>query len=551
MQQIILFIIAAIFILAIIKQILFWSWLWQLKEYRWDRVRVHFQDIGIKKAFLATIGYSALRQNKTPKFTIKATAIAVCSLLLPITVLIIASQAYLLQVYLAVYSIDRDILLGLNLSKDSINAPAIRSFASGVASLFGEYEAIIGIMAVIFLIMPVIIFLFVIILNIISGIAKAWIIYRAKVKIFRLKNLRVVGITGSYGKSITKEILFDILSKKYKVLKTPANINTAIGIAQLILKDLKESHEVFIVEMGAYKVGEIREICDMVKPQTGIITAINEQHMALFGKIKNTIKAKFELVDCLPETGLAILNIGDANIQAGMEFRSVPDHALKARIKLYSVGAKADVYTIGEACGRQSVKFKFISGANMKDFIVNITGCHNTSNALAAIIAAEDLNMDLDAIARTLQKVNYLDAALKNSAGPNGSILIDDTYNANPDGVLAALNHIKSQRGRKIIIMSSLIELGSRAHEIHEKLGKEISLIASKVFLLDDYYIYDIRKGAAKNEGSDIEIKMEKNAKKISAYLKDELKPSDTVLFINRGSKKVLELLTRSTKAQD
>jgi UDP-N-acetylmuramoyl-tripeptide--D-alanyl-D-alanine ligase len=307
---------------------------------------------------------------------------------------------------------------------------------------------------------------------------------------------------------------------------------------------MDNTYEVFVVEMGAYKVGEIKEICGIVKPKIGIVTAINEQHLALFGNIKNTIKAKFELIDCLPSDGLAIVNIGDTNIEVGMELRSSADDRVKARVVKYSVGAKADVYTIGQACGRQSVKFNFISGATMKDFIVNITGCHNTSNALAAIIAAENLGMSLDQISQILQKVSYLDSGLKSLAGPNGSTLIDDTYNANPDGVSAALEHIKIQRGRKIIIMSSLIELGSRAHEIHQRLGKEISQVALKLYFLDNYYISDIRKGAAKNKDADIEIKKERSIKKISDELKDELKSSDTVLFINRGSRKVLDLLS-------
>jgi len=544
-QYIIFILIFLIFLAAIIRQILYWSWLWQLKEYRRDRMRAHFQDIGFRSLFLSLIGYSSLRQKKMPRLTAKADAAIIFSFLSGIAALVFIVYAYQPQIFRMIFSFDTHYLSNINLSKDSINLPAVKSLVFNIVNSLGNYKVIAGIVAIIFLIMPLIIFLYIIILNILSGISKAVTIARAKKRIVKYPNLKVVGITGSYGKSTTKEILADILSKKYKVLKTPANINTAIGIAQLILDKLDESYEIFVVEMGAYKTGEIKEICDIVHPQIGIITAINEQHLALFGKIENTIKAKFELIDCLPEKGLAILNAGDANIQAGMELRSALDHGIKAKVKLYSVGAKSDVYTIGEACGRQNVKFKFISGANMKDFSINITGCHNTSNALAAIIAAENLNMSLDQISMILQKVSYLDIALKNSAGPNGSTLIDDTYNANPDGVFAALNHVKIQRGRKIIVMSSLIELGSRAHKIHQKLGKEISDIAAKVFFLDDYYISDIRKGAAKNKESYAEIIGEKSAKKISENLKDELKSSDTVLFINRGSRKVLELLKK------
>jgi UDP-N-acetylmuramoyl-tripeptide--D-alanyl-D-alanine ligase len=543
MQQIINFVLAAIFILAIIRQCLYWSWLWQLKEYRIDKLRSHFYDIGFGSTLLALIGYSSLRQYIYPKFTAKSLTIVILSLLSGISLMAFVYKFYFSGIFLALSSVILNSRIDFVLLVNSINHPTVINLALTILKFLSDYGVIMAVMAAIFIFMPDIILIYVIILNVLSGFSKAVTIARARMKISKYPNLKVVGVTGSYGKSTTKEILADILSKKYKVLKTPVNNNTAIGIAQLILSKLDENCEIFVVEMGAYKIGEIKEICDMVRPQIGIITAINEQHLALFGTIENTIKAKFELVDCLPDTGLAILNIGDANIQAGMESRSTSDRKIKAKVKLYSVGAKADVYTIGEACGRQSVKFKYISGAKMKDFIVNITGCHNTSNALAAIIAAEDLNMDLDQISLILQKNNYLDIALKNLAGPNGSTLIDDTYNANPDGVIAALNHTKSQRGRKIVVMSSLIELGSRAHEIHEKLGKEISQIAAKAYFLDNYYISDIRKGAAKNEGADIEIIKERNASKISEDLKKELRPTDTVLFINRGAAKILELL--------
>lgn len=545
MQQLVLIIITSFFLIAIIRQILYWTWLWQLKEYRIDKLRAHFQDIGFRSAFLALAGYSSLRQYIIPKNTVKTAAIAILSFLSAIAVFVAIVRIYLPQIFLAVSYFNRFYFLNFNISMDSMDLSVIKSATLAAVRLLGDYQIIIEIMAAIFFVMPEIIFLAVVIFNSISAVFKAQTIAKAKAKIAKFPNLKVVGITGSYGKSITKEILADILSKKYKVLKTPANINTAIGIAQLILDKLDESYEIFVVEMGAYKIGEIKEICDMVRPQIGIITAINEQHLALFGRIENTIKAKFELVDCLPETGLAILNIGDANIQAGMELRGVPKSAIKAKVKLYSVGAKSDVYAIGEACGRQNVKFKFISGVVMKDFIVNIAGCHNTSNALAAIIAAENLSMDLDKISQILQKVSYLDIALKNLAGSNGSTLIDDTYNANPDGVIAAMNHIRIQRGRKIIIMSSLIELGSRAHEIHQKLGKEISQTASKVYFLDNYYISDIKKGAAGNEGSEVEIIKGNDINKISEELKEDLKSTDTTLFINRGARKVLELLKK------
>ncbi len=518
-------IIALVFFIAYARQILYWSWLWQLKEYRWDRLRAHFQDIGIKSVFLTLAGYSSLRQTKIPKFTVKTILIIIFSFLSGVAILFFIFRNFFSDI--AVFHFSEDFL--------------DKNFLADNKFLFSRL--FIG-----YLMMPVLVFLSINVLNGASSVFKKIIIVRAKAKMARFPNLKIIGITGSYGKSTTKEILAEILSKKYKVLKTPANINTAIGIAQLILSEMNETYEIFVVEMGAYKIGEIKEICDMVSPKIGIITAINEQHLALFGKIENTIRAKFELIDSLPQDGLAILNIGDKNIEIGLENENcISGDAckIKAKKKLYSVGAKADAYAINAVSTHQNIKFTFISGADMKDFTLNITGAHNISNALAAIIAAQEIGMDLDEISKSIQRISRLDFTLKILAGPNGSKLIDDTYNSNPDGVLAALEYIERERGRKFIVMSSLIELGSSAHKIHKKLGKNISAAVAKLFFLDNYYIADVRQGASENEDSIVEIKLERDVQKSAQILEDELKPSDTALFINRGARKVLELLKK------
>lgn len=506
MQDIIFTIAAVIFAIFVSRQILYWSWLWQLKEYRPDRMRAHFQDIGWLNLILTLTGYSALRQTKMPKLTAK-------SLLIFFGILIIGVWALV-------------ILFGNSVSKRG----------SGLQAMMAYFFI---------LILPLAVLSLVLVLNFISDIFKRRIIGKAQKKISGFPDLTVIGITGSYGKSATKEILAEILSKKFRVLKTPANINTPIGIAKLILAELKKEHQIFVVEMGAYKKGEIREICDMVNPEMGIITAINEQHLALFGSIQNTIEAKFELIDSLPAEGLAILNIGDENIWKGFDARNTPEKKIVAKVKLYSVGEKLDFYATNVSAGGRCVKFKLVSGRETQDFTLNVIGAHNISNALAAIIAAEKIGIGLPEISQILRRIDRLAGTFKITAGPDGSIFIDDTYNANPDGVRAALDYLKNETGRKIVIMSSLIELGSAAHKIHKSLGKEISAIANKLILTDNYYIADIKAGAEENKNSIVEIELGKNAQKAAKWLEQDLKSSDTVLFVNRGAGKVLELLTK------
>ncbi|MCH8741941.1 hypothetical protein IH779_03515, partial [Patescibacteria group bacterium] len=136
-------------------------------------------------------------------------------------------------------------------------------------------------------------------------------IKKAKEKMKNTKNLLIIGITGSYGKSSTKEFLYTILSEKFKTLRTKANQNSEAGISQCILNDLKPEHEIFIVEMGAYGKGGIKLLCDIVKPKMGMLTGINEQHLSLFGSQENIKKTKYELIESLPKNGLAVFN-GDS-----------------------------------------------------------------------------------------------------------------------------------------------------------------------------------------------------------------------------------------------
>src|SRR3990167_10670397 len=134
------------------------------------------------------------------------------------------------------------------------------------------------------------------------------IVSSAKKKIDRLENLKVVAITGSFGKTSTKDILYALLWKKYRVVKTPTSFNTKLGVSQTILEDIKENTQIFIAEAGAYKKGEIAEIAKLLNPSIGIITAVAPQHLGKFGSLENIAKAKFELVENLAKNGVAILN---------------------------------------------------------------------------------------------------------------------------------------------------------------------------------------------------------------------------------------------------
>jgi len=290
-----------------IKTIFFWIYLWQLKEYHIGRFLDHFQTYKGKqllmsylqflKIFLVSgfflfpsvfpfvlifiyFGESALfLKNIFPKrlikpvLTKKTTLILGVLIVLTIVFLVLFSQNIKSLAWLALWFLIFDILL------------------------------------------PIIISLIILIFQPLAVLVRYQTIRKAKQKRESFEDLLVIGITGSYGKTSTKEFLYQILSEKYNVLKTEAHQNSEVGISQCILNDLNEEYQVFICEMGAYNRGGIKFLCDIAKPKIGILTGINEQHMATFGSQENIIRAKFELIEALPAKGLAILNTGDPKIQ--------------------------------------------------------------------------------------------------------------------------------------------------------------------------------------------------------------------------------------------
>ncbi|OIN88867.1 hypothetical protein COW80_01630 [Candidatus Beckwithbacteria bacterium CG22_combo_CG10-13_8_21_14_all_01_47_9] len=279
-----------------------------------------------------------------------------------------------------------------------------------------------------------------------SDLIKWPVIILAKIKllIFHCR-LLVIGITGSYGKTSTKEILAHVLAVKFKVAKTPGTNNTLIGVALTVLK-MPLSAEVLVAEMGAYKIGEIRAICRLVKPKIGILTGINEQHLGLFGSQENIIKAKSELLLALPKTGLAVIN-GVNPITKKLVIGKAP-------VRFYRAG-----------------KFK-----------TNLPGIHQQLNISAAITVARYLGVkqfDLTHIPR-------LKTAMIKIKGLNGATIINDSYNSNPDGFLAAVNLAKTIPAKnKILISPGIIELGSASEAVHQRLLAVANHVFDRVFIAE------------------------------------------------------------------
>jgi UDP-N-acetylmuramoyl-tripeptide--D-alanyl-D-alanine ligase len=350
----------------------------------------------------------------------------------------------------------------------------------------------------------------------------------------RIKTLKpkVIAITGSYGKTSTKDILAHILSSKYKVLKTPESFNTPMGLCKVIRGELKPEHEVFIVELGARKKGEIKELCELVKPEIGIITAIGHQHLEMFKTLENIMDTKYELIESLPSYGVAVFNGDDENC------RQLAQKTKDKKVLLYGIG-KRDVrlHLLANdiSIGSQGIYFL---AQNSKGSAVpchcKLLGIHNVSNILAAATVALEFGIFLNEIAEAIQKLEPSPHRLQLIHGAGGVTVIDDAFNANPVGARIALEVLGDFKGgRKILVTPGLVELGMREYEENKQLGIAAARVCDLVFLIGPKRTKPIFEGLKESGFAETNIFIEKSLKDATEKFKNILKFGDVVLFEN------------------
>lgn len=331
-----------------------------------------------------------------------------------------------------------------------------------------------------------------------ENVIKKLIILLAKIKLLFYPKLMVIGITGSYGKTSVKEILNHLLESDYQVLKTPESYNTPLGIAKIILFQLNRRHKIFIVEMGAYHIGDIKNMCRFVHPKFGILTAIGKQHLERFGSQENIIKAKSELLESLPSNGFAIIN-GDNHYCLEVARKQKTDKILYAthsqtNLKLKNENIKF-LTALNIKSGQSGSSFEIRNGGEVLSFQTKLLGVHNISNILAAICLGRELNISWDKIKTSVSTIPAIPHRLQVISGANNTTVIDDAYNANPDSVRAALEVLKSfVSKRKIVVTPGLVELGSQQEKENEIMGQEIAKVADYLIVVGE-----TNKNALKN----------------------------------------------------
>lgn len=345
----------------------------------------------------------------------------------------------------------------------------------------------------------------------------------------QMPDMKIIGITGSYGKTSTKHYLERILSEQYSVLMTPGSYNTPMGVTRTVREMLQPYNEVFIVEMGAKNVGDIKEICDIVNPQIGVVTAVGPQHLESFKTIENVQKTKFELVDALPADGLAVLN-DDFEYVANRTVNNVD-------VKRYAVMAEenADYKVENIEYSASGTTFTVVGEGKRIELKTKLVGECNISNLMGAVIVALKLGVPEEKIKYAVSKIAQVEHRLSIKRTPAGVVIIDDAFNSNPDGSRMALDVLSMMTGgKRIVITPGMIELGDKQEYYNEKFGEHIAETCDVAIIVGQYNRNAIVKGIKSkgwNEGEKLIVTDTFN--EAQAMLAGIATKGDTVLYEN------------------
>lgn len=313
---------------------------------------------------------------------------------------------------------------------------------------------------------------------------------KAQNKLKQMNNLKIIGITGSYGKTSSKNILGDILNIKYNALPTPRNLNTYNGLIMTVNNYMDKFCDIFIAEMGAYVKGEIAGLCRLVKPKYGILTTIGTAHLESFGSEENIIKGKFELIESLPSDGFAVLN-GDDPKQV--------NYKLKNKVRTIWTGINnkdVDVLATNIKCSHKGTNFDVIFKGDDKKyhFETKLLGNHNVYNILAGIACGKEFGIDIEDLIKAVSNVKPVEHRLELKKLGN-FYQIDDAYNSNPVGAANACEILGMMPGLKVVVTPGMIELGDKEDEYNKTFGEQIAKVADYAILIGEKKTTPIKEG--------------------------------------------------------
>ena len=313
---------------------------------------------------------------------------------------------------------------------------------------------------------------------------------KAQTKLKNMPNLKIIGITGSYGKTSSKNILSDILNIKYDALPTPRNLNTYNGLIMTVNNHLDKFNDIFIAEMGAYVKGEIKGLCNLVKPKYGILTRLGTAHLESFGSEQNIIDGKFELIESLPSDGFAVLN-GDDPKQV--------NYKLKNKVRVIWIGIEnstVDVRAINIKCSNKGTEFDVVFPNDDKTyhFQTKLLGDHNVYNILAGLAFGYEFGITGEELQQAVKTVRPVEHRLELKRLGN-FYQIDDAYNSNPVGAENAVKVLGMMPGIKVVVTPGMIELGDKEAEYNKIFGEQIATVADYVVLIGENRTKPIKEG--------------------------------------------------------
>lgn len=354
-------------------------------------------------------------------------------------------------------------------------------------------------------------------------------IRKAKAVLADRPDLIKIGITGSYGKTSVKNFLTAILSEKYSVCSTPLNFNTPMGITKTVLEFLSKTNQVLIAEMGARQVGDIKELCDIVEPQYGILTSIGEQHLATFYSLDNIKRTKSELPNYLGEKGYCVFDGDNENT------RSIYTNASCQKSFVSLVDKTADCYVTDIEQTTKGTNFvAHIKNVGEIKCETKLFGKHNVMNIVLCITLANKLGLSLQEIKKGVGRILPVEHRLQLIRADNDVLILDDTYNASIEGSNRALEVLESFDGyRKIVITPGLVELGTIERLANYRFGERIAKVADLVIIVNETHYLAIKEGLVDAGFDEKYILHADNAESVKNLLTENIKPKDIILWEN------------------
>ena len=363
-------------------------------------------------------------------------------------------------------------------------------------------------------------------------LAARWICMAAAGRLRRHRFRAVIGITGSFGKTTTKEIAAQILGQKFRVHKTPENVNTLLGVAQWIRRTQFQDGDVVIVEMGAYRRGDIAAMCRLVLPTVGILTGLNEAHRERFGSLEATQAAKSELIDALPGGGIGLWNSDAKNLTHAVGERKKKWEERGIRLIPYSREGSGDWKISWQT--EDEIKMRVEITQERGSVIgetMGLMGSHHCAPLGAALFLAGELGLLREEIRSGIKKLHPLERRLHPLYVPGNRLLIDDSYNATLDGAASALEALRGIKRRKIGVFAGIQEQGNESERINRELGRRIAK-EFDIILLGRTQVTDaVAQGLAETGFDKDRLIRYDSAKEVEEVLKRITQDGDCIYF--------------------